>query len=347
MDDWTPLVDLARLSAWMDARGLESGPLDNPALLAGGTQNILLHFTRGGRGFVLRRPPLHPRADGNTTMRREARVLAALAGSEVPHPRLIAVCDDPSVLGACFYLMEPVDGFNATNGLPALHLASAGARHRMGLSMVEALRALRAVDHAKAGLSDLGKPQGYLERQVPRWLAQLDSYRDFEGWPGPGAIAHLDEVARWLAANRPATFTPGIMHGDFHLANVMFRNDGPELAAIVDWELVTIGDPMLDLGWLIATWPGADGRGAGTIEVYPWDGFATTRELLAHHAALCGGLPEGLDWYVVMAWFKLGILMEGTFARAFAGNAPMATGERLHASTVNLFRQAHEAINAR
>jgi aminoglycoside phosphotransferase (APT) family kinase protein len=263
----------------------------------------------------------------------------------VPHPRLIAACDDPSVLGAGFYLMEPVEGFNPTTGLAAPHLASAAMRHRMGLSMVEALRALRAVDHVKAGLSDLGKPDGYLERQVPRWLGQLESYRDFAGWPGPQAIAYLDEVAAWLIAHQPAGFTPGIMHGDFHLANVMFRNDGPELAAIVDWELVTIGDPMLDLGWLIATWPGDDGKGAGTIEVHPWSGFATTGQLLAHHAALGGGLSPDIAWYVVLAWFKLGILMEGTYARAFAGKAPRDTGETLHASTLELFRKAHAAIN--
>ena len=248
-------LELGRLCAWMDAQGLGHGALDAVATLSGGTQNILVQFTRAGQEYVLRRPPRHLRDNSNEAMRREARVLAALAGTSVPHPRLIAACADASVLGAAFTLMEKVDGFNATAGLPKLHAASATIRHSMGLALVDGIAALAGLDYRGLGLDGLGRPENFLARQVPRWRAQLDSYAALQGWPGQARIPGVAAVAAWLEANRPSQFDPGIMHGDYHLANVLYRPDGPALAAIVDWELVTIGDPLLDLGWLLATWP--------------------------------------------------------------------------------------------
>ncbi len=341
LESWTDLVDLDRLRDWMDGQGLERGPLEDVTPLAGGTQNILLKFGRGGRSFVLRRPPHRPHMNGSETMRREARVLGALKGSDVPHPGLIAACPDEEVLGAAFYLMEPVDGFNATVKLPSLHAGDAKIRHRMGLAIADGAAALGRVDHVAAGLSDLGKAQNYLERQVKRWRAQLESYREYEGWPGPGDIPGIDKVADWLDRNRPASFKPGIIHGDYHLANVMYRFDGPELAAIVDWELTTIGDPLIDLGWLMATWPDAEGRGtAGSVGIEPWDGFPTASELVARYADGSTRDLSAIEWYAVLACYKLGIILEGTHARAFAGKAPKETGDMLHASTVGLFNRA-------
>lgn len=178
-------VDIAALRAWMDAQGLGNGPIEEEKLLAGGTQNILLRFTRAGRDYVLRRPPQHPRPESNRTMLREARLLKALAGSDVPHPGFIALCGDESVLGAVFYLMEPVEGFNPVAGLPPLHAGSAEVQHAMGLSVVDGIAALGALDHEALGLGDFGRAEGFLERQVERWKAQLDSYAGFEGWEGP------------------------------------------------------------------------------------------------------------------------------------------------------------------
>ena len=126
------------------------------------------------------------------------------------------------------------------------------------------------------GLADFGKPANYLERQVARWKAQLDSYAEFAEWPGPSGIPGVDIVSKWLEEHRPPSFQPGILHGDYHLSNVLFRYDSAELAAIVDWELTTIGDPLLDLGWLMATWPD-EGPAAGAVGVTPWDGFPTPR----------------------------------------------------------------------
>ena len=156
---WRSLVDLDRLAAWMDERGLETGkPIEEAERPPGGTQNILIRFRRGDRWFMLRRPPMSPRMNGSETMRREARVLGALAGSDVPHPGLIAGCPDEDVLGAAFYLMEPIDGFNATVGLPPLHAGSPQVRREMGLSLVDGIAALGRVDHER--LRRLDDPVG-------------------------------------------------------------------------------------------------------------------------------------------------------------------------------------------
>lgn len=334
------MVDIEALVGWMDAEGIGSGPIRDVRSLSGGTQNILLRFHRGDSDYVLRHPPAHPRPESNETMRREARVLAALAGSDVPHPRLIAACGDESVLGAAFYLMAPVEGFNPVAGLPPLHAGSPAIRHRMGLAMAEGIAALGAIDHEAVGLGDFGRPEHYLERQVARWKKQLDGYGAMPGWKD--GLPGVGRVAGWLEANRPDRFTPGIIHGDYHLANVMFRNDGPELAAIVDWELATIGDPLIDLGWLLATWP--TGEGESTVKVEPWDGFPTADELVVHYAERSRRDLSAIEWYKVLACYKLGILLEGTHARACAGKAPADVGERLHDRAVRLFDRALEWI---
>lgn len=333
-------MDLAALAGWMDGAGLGHGPVEDAVRLTGGTQNILLRFSRAGRSYVLRRPPPHLRANSNETMRREARVLAAIAGSDVPHPALIAACGDESVLGAAFYLMEPVEGFNPTAGLPALHAGSEAVRHRMGLAMVEGIAKLGALDYRAAGLEGLGRPDNYLERQVERWKAQLASYAEFADWTGPAEIPGVEAVAAWLEAHRPATFQPGIIHGDYHLSNVLVRNDGPELAAIVDWELTTIGDPLLDLGWLLATWPEGEDPDPANVSVKPWKGFPTAAELVEHYRPRTTRDLSAIHWYGVLACYKLGIILEGTHARACAGRAPTATGDRLHAQTIGLFERA-------
>lgn len=337
-------VDLSALERWMDGRSVGAGAIADAQLLSGGTQNILLRFRRGDTAYVLRRPPLAPRANSNDTMRREARVLAALDGTAVPHPRLVAACAEEDVLGAAFYLMEPVEGFNPTQGLPALHAGDAAVRHRIGLSMVEAIAALGAIDYRAAGLDGFGKPDNYLERQVGRWKAQLAGYAELPGWPGAAAIPGVDRVAAWLDAHRPSEFRPGIIHGDFHLANVMVRPDSGDLAAVVDWELSTIGDPVLDLGWLLATWPENDAPGETDVAFTPWDGCASPDELVAHYAAVSGRDLSALDWYIVLACYKLGILLEGTHARACAGKAPKETGDRLHAHALALFERALRRI---
>jgi aminoglycoside phosphotransferase (APT) family kinase protein len=339
------LVDFGALARWMDAQGLSRGEFENVSAIAGGTQNILLRFSRGGREYVLRRPPKHLRATSNDALRREARVLAALAGTPVPHPGFIAGCFDESLMGGfVFYLMEPVAGFNPMTGLPPLHAGDTRVRHAMGLQAAEAIAQLACVDHVSLDLGGLGRPEGFLERQVGRWLSELDSYSRHAGYPGP-RIPGLEEVASWLERNRPTVSRPGILHGDYHLANLMFAHDGPRLAAIVDWEMCTIGDPLLDLGWLIATWPDSEGFAIGPMAaIAALGGWPGERELAAHYASTTGRDVSALDWYVVLASFKLGIVLEGTHARAFAGKAPKATGDFLHAVTLALFQRAQARI---
>ncbi|WP_235532749.1 phosphotransferase family protein [Sphingomonas sp. Leaf412] len=338
------MIDLDRLARWMDACGLHGGPIADARTLGGGTQNILLHFTRGARAYVLRRPPRRPRPESDEVMRREMQVLSALAGSAVPHPGFIAGEGDPAVLGTAFYLMEPVDGFNPTQGLPAYHAGDPQVRRRMGEAMVDAIVTLSRIDPDAVGLSTLGKLDGWLERQVPRWRAQLDGYAAFDGWTGLDALPGVAAICAWLEANRPASFRPGLIHGDFHLANVMLAPDSAELAAVVDWELATRGDPMLDLGWLTATWHDPD-EGAPRVAVTPWDGFPTLPEIVDRYLAATGRSAVEARWYSVLAPFKLGAILEGTHARACAGLAPRAIGDQLHAHTISLFERALRRID--
>jgi aminoglycoside phosphotransferase (APT) family kinase protein len=334
------VVDLSVLAQWMDDQGLPGGPFENAELLGGGTQNILIRLRRGGREYVLRRPPRHLRPKSNEVLRREARVLAALDRTAVPAPRLIAACPDEQVMGgAVFYLMTAIQGFNATVELPPPHAGAPEVRHQMGLAAAAALASLGAVDHVAVGLADLGRPEGFLERQVGRWISELESYGSLDGYPGPD-IPGLEKVAHWLDDNRPVGWRPGIMHGDYHLANLMFAFDGPQVAAIVDWEMCTIGDPLLDLGWLLATWPGDDGQ-LLTGPLGAAGGLPTPDELVAHYADRSDRDLSGIAWYTVLACFKLGIVLEGTHARAFAGKAPKETGDLLHAITLSLFKRAH------
>ncbi|MEP3050862.1 MAG: phosphotransferase family protein [Erythrobacter sp.] len=333
-------VDLPALEKWMDENGLGSGALSSVHQLSGGTQNILVRFDRSGKSYVLRRPPIHLRDNSNKTMQREATILKALTGSKVPHPGFIAACHDETVLGACFYLMEPVDGFNPVEGLPPLHAGDAAIRHRMGLALVDAIAQLSKVDFDAAGLGGFGRLDNWIERQVGRWSAQLDSYAKFDAWPGAGSMPQVGVIAKWLDVNRPRNFTPGIIHGDFHLANVMYRQDSGELAALVDWELSTLGDPMLDLGWLVATWPGSSPAEAANANVQPWDGFPTAQGLIDRYADQTGRDMSEFDWYAVLGCYKLGIILEGTHARACAGKAPKAIGDKLHGHALGLFDRA-------
>lgn len=335
-------VDLDALRDWMDAQGLEKGPLHNVELLAGGTQNILLRFKRGGRDFVLRRPPPHLRKNSNKTMQREARVLEALSGSNVPHPGFIASCDDENIIGACFYLMQPVDGFNPANGLSSFHANDPAIGRRMGLSYIEGIAALGAVDFQSVGLEGFGKPEGFLERQPSRWMGQLESYSAFDNWTGFSELPEVETIINWLEKHMPKATAPGIIHGDCHLANTMFAHDSAELAALVDWELATIGDPLIDLGWVIATWP-TDGQ-QGAVPITPWAGFPSLSELIDHYGNHSSRNLDAISWYGVLACFKLGAILEGTHARASEGKAPQEIGDQLHATTIALFEKAHKLI---
>jgi len=342
---WQDLVSLSALEAWMDDRDLSDGAISNVIMLVGGTQNLLLRFQRGERAFVLRRPPARPRLEANETMRREAVLLKALAQTDVPHPRLIAACSDSAVLGAEFYLMEAVEGINATAADSPIGQKDDLWRVRMGLALVEGIAQLAGLNYRAIGLGEFGQPENYLERQVPRLLASFEGYSQAPGWPGDSPLRGIDRVAEWLVRHQPSGFIPGLIHGDYHFANVLFKTDRPELAAIVDWELATIGDPLMDLGWLLATWPEGPDDNHGPVVVRPWKGFPTAGELVAHYAAVTGGDLSQIEWYVVMGCYKLAILLEGTYARACSGQADRVVGDRLHAGASRLMDRALKRLD--
>ncbi|MCP4708652.1 MAG: phosphotransferase family protein, partial [Planctomycetes bacterium] len=198
---------------------------------------------------------------------------------------------------------------------------------------------LSKLDYNKIGLSDFGKVDGFLDRQVGRWINHLEAYSKFEGYSGPD-IPGLDEVTTWLNGNIPPKWQAGIIHGDYHLANVIFENDSAEVAAAVDWELSTIGDPLVDLGWLMATWPGDDGITPIGLKIAPWSGFADIAQLVEHYGKVNDRDLSHINWYAVLACFKMGIILEGTHARACAGKAPVAFGDMLHGMTISLFERA-------
>lgn len=337
-------VDPGILACWLNERGLGEGDVSDARALTGGTQNILLAFRFCGRSMVLRRPPLHAQTDGNGVIEREARILAALVDTDVPHPRFIAGCRDTGLIGAAFYVMEAVEGFNAHVELPSPFSEARDLRHRMGLSVVDCIARLGAQDYRALGLGDFGRPDNFLGRQVRRWRTQLDSYARYEGWPGLAALGDVDGVGRWLDAHMPREQAPGLIHGDVHLANMLFRHDLPEVAALVDWELSTVGDPLVDLGWLLGHWPDENGNGAATTGARPWDGFPTKDELVARYAERSGRDVSAIAWYAVLACYKRAAIIEGTYARACAGMFSMETGGELHRRAVALVARAQGFI---
>ncbi|RIK08027.1 MAG: phosphotransferase family protein [Acidobacteria bacterium] len=331
----------------MNGEGLGSGALTDVTPLEGGTQNVLLRFERDGRTYVVRRGPPHLRPTSNDLIRREATILTALRGTAVPHPEVIASCSDAEVMGgAVFYLMEYVDGFNPTVTLPEPHASDKSIRRQMGLNAADAIAALGAIDHVAIGLESFGRPEGFIDRQVGRWMSECESYSRFEEYPGP-QIPGLEAVAEWLEANKPVSFEPGIMHGDYHMANLRYSLQGPEVAAIVDWEMCTIGDPLVDLGWMLATWPDENGAGVGMPNVTALSGgLPSAAEFVSRYGERSERDLSAADWYTVLACFKLGIILEGTHARAFAGKAPKPVGDLLHSITLALFERAVRIIRS-
>jgi aminoglycoside phosphotransferase (APT) family kinase protein len=222
----------------MAEQGLPTGELSDIQILAGGTQNILIYFSLGPASYVLRRPPIHKRNNSDETMRREARILAALKSTDVPHPALIAQCSGTSVIGAAFYLMAPVVGFNPTLSWPE-GPATQGMARAVGFSMADAIAALGRVDPDAVGLQGFGRAEGWLERQCERWGKLLASYENLAGYRARFPAGR--ELEAWLRDHRPSAWQPGLIHGDFQFSNIIVEPGGSRLAAIVDWELAAVG----------------------------------------------------------------------------------------------------------
>jgi aminoglycoside phosphotransferase (APT) family kinase protein len=318
------VLDDARLTDWMDRRGLPGrGEPIATRFITGGASNELFEVDRGEFRAALRIPPAKVPEGRDATMLREFRLLAALTDTDVPHARAIAVCDDPSVVGGCFYLMELVDGWSPIQEGKTWPppFDDPGTRRGLAIELVDGIAKLSRVDWQARGLVGFGRPEGFHDRQVDRWLGHLDAVR-FREIPG------LDEAAAWLRSHRPRHYVPGIMHGDYQFANVMFRHGAPaRLAAIVDWEMATIGDPLLDLGWVVNGWPestepdGTVGGESGAVSYVDYTGMPSVDELLARYETESGRPVDQIDYYVILARFKLAVVLEAGYARAVRGDA--------------------------
>ena len=313
-----PTLDVDALSGWLGDRlgkpadQLTAEPLGTDL----GMGNALFELRRGDQAWVLRRPPAVLNDKSASNMTREFRILTALDGSTVPHPVARVLCEDPGVIGAPFLIMDKVVGFTPGFVLPEPFASSTEHRRGIAEAYVDALVELAAVDWRARGLADLGKPDGFLERQVPRWLAQLDRYRVRD-------LPELDFVTDWLERNRPEMSAPAIIHGDYSPFNVMVAPEvPPRLAAVIDWDTGTIGDPLLDVGHLLARWaePGEEPvlqQQAGGAEGYP-----TRAELAKRYAERSGRDLSALAYYQCLALFKLAVILEGTYARKHAAGVP-------------------------
>lgn len=313
--DLPPLLVREPLAAFLDARGLGSGPLDAEPV-GDGHSNVTYLIRRDGAELVLRRPPRPPLPPSAHDVLREARLLQALEPTPARTPRVLATCADEAVIGAPFYVMAKVEGEVLLHAVPAA-LDPARERRRVGEQLVDALVEIHAVDWRACGLEGYGRPTGYLERQVRRFAGLWEHNKTRE-------LPALDRVTAWLAGHRPESGPATIVHGDYRLGNVMFADRAPaELVAVFDWELATIGDPLADVGYLAATWAQPGDEDAGTVfslgAVTMEPGFPSREELIARYEERSGRSMVDVRWYATLALWKAAVFLEGSYRRLLAG----------------------------
>ncbi|MGE5694238.1 MAG: phosphotransferase family protein [Candidatus Sericytochromatia bacterium] len=298
----------------MDGAGLPGkGEQLTARFLSGGTQNEIYEIRRGEHRCVIRIPPPGAPPDRDKGILREWRIIEALDGTDVPHTQAVAVCSDASVLGRPFYLMGYIDGWSPMDqkGWPAPFDTDIVARRGLAYQLAEGIALLSRVDWRARRLTDVGRPDGFHERQVDRWTTLFERIngRELDG---------MDAATKWLREHRPLDFIPGLMHGDYQFANVMYRHGAPaRLAAIVDWEMGTVGDPKLDLAWMVQDWPHDTGVPTDTEFSYvDMHGMPSRSEVVAHYAEVSGRQVDDLDYYLILAKWKLAIVLEQGFQRA-------------------------------
>jgi len=345
------LVDIPKLTAWLDVNvpALGDGPLD-AKLIHGGTSNVVISLDRGAGVIVLRRPPAVPPPGSEKTVLREARVLTALNGTPVPHPQCYGSCADPTVIGAPFYVMEFVKGWSGQLRDEKIHNAPPFDRmpydYGIPFAVVGGLVALANVDYKAVGLEDFGKPDNFLERQVDRWARQLASYKTLYNYPGR-ELPGYDLTEKWLRANTPSSFKAGIIHGDIGITNMLFAPDPPaRLMALIDWELSTIGDPLIDLAWLCnglrdERWPDRVVEGSLSDPTH----WPTRQELARYYASGTGRDVSQFDYYLLLARFKAGCILEYKVAQAAAGILSPETGKFFSRMVLQCFSEAADMIH--
>ena len=348
--DIESVIDRDALTAWLDTHApqLGAGSLE-VQFLHGGTSNIILTIDRGGVPAVLRRAPSVPPPNSEKAIAREARLLKALNGTQVPHPYLHGCCNDTTVLGTPFYVMEKVDGWapeltSAGCKYPAA-FDNADARREIGFAAIDALADLALVDHRAIGLEDFGQPGDFLSRQVDRWLRQLRSYPERYPEYHPRQLPGLSAVTTWLREHLPARRREGIVHGDYGPPNILFASERPaRVQAIIDWELATIGDPQLDLALFICNLRDDSAPDVRPAAAYfdPGD-FPTRQEAIARYAQRTARDVSDMLYYLVLAQFRMACILEYKVA-ANAGKSMVGHMAIFPDMVLNLMAQANAMI---
>lgn len=330
-------IDLSKLGSWLDknAPQLGGGPIE-ASFVSGGTTNLVVCLERNGVKSILRSPPLTSRSpQGIKTIEREAMVLRALKGTRVPHPKFQVWCPDADVIGVPFYIMDLVDGWAATlteenTTLFPERFSQGPDQHYLGYAMIDGLVEMANVDYKAVGLENFGKPDGFLGRQVDRWLGQLAMYPQKYSKYEPRKLPGQDYVVAWLRANLPDTWQPGLMHGDYAMNNVLFAHNPPSrIVAIIDWEMATIGDPVLDLAAYAMNMRSKDPNDK------TWSYFDTTRlpyreDAVAYYGEKTGRDVSHMDFYYILYRFRMASVLEYKVAESVQGLSPKAKGERFN-----------------
>ena len=313
MSEVPPGVDLARLQPWFAAHveGATGGPL-HASLISGGRSNLTYAIGDDAHEWVLRRPPLGHVLPTAHDMARAHTVLSALAPTDVPVPRTLAFCADESVNDAPFYVMEKVDGLILRTPSELAQLSPNDAR-RCSEALIDVLVAIHAVDYRSVGLGEFGHPDGYIERQVRRWGEQWERSKS-------GELPVIEELARRLRAALPTSPAPTIVHGDYRLDNTMLATDDPgRIVAVLDWEMATLGDPLSDMGLFLVYWGRDQSLAGANPSMTPGVGFLTRTEIAERYATASGRDVSQLDFYEMLASYKLAIILAGIHARFLMG----------------------------
>ncbi len=321
-----PGLDLDSLARYLAPRVEDIGGSLRAEVIPGGRSNLTYIVDDGDRRFVVRRPPLAHVLPTAHDMAREYRVLASLSDTGIPVPKVIALCEDESVIGAPFYVMEWIDGHVVRNALPAEFPDTRETRQAMSSALVSTLLELHRLDPDAIGLAGFGHPDGFLERQVRRWWQQWEASKTRE-------LPSIEELRRRLDETRPVQSAPGIVHGDYRLDNVMYAPADPgRIVAVIDWEMCTVGDPLCDVGLLCVYWADDDTEAAARalhgMPVTVQDGFYKRADIVRDYAAGTQRDMSALDWYIALGAYKLAIIAEGITARFLMG---MTVGEGFEA----------------